>query len=196
MTYDVIKMAANGPVKKLKDGTAFSDMDVIRKNWQPVACMLCGACCCSSVIPIAYDDVSKFYERLGLSISSSEFDAKFLQDTGENAINSAIETEKYAGRCMFLSKREEHFECSVWERRADVCSGFFCWEMVNFEKWLNGEDQDIFDSSASFEVNFAVLVEKLLTESSLSVFPDDMLGWTRLRNGGASPSHYEKELKK
>lgn len=187
MTYDAIKMAGCGPITKVRTDSALSDLDVIRENWKPIACMLCGACCCSSVIPITSADVFGFYERLNLSISSSLFAEKFLQNTGENVLNGTIETAKYGGRCMFLSKQEGHFECSAWDKRPKVCSDFFCWDMVNFEKWLNGEEQDVFDGSATFETNFNVLVEKLLNESSLSVFEDDMLGWIRLRNGGVNP---------
>lgn len=156
-------------------------------------CMTCGACCFSPVIPIDGKDFDTFYERLGFGMSRDEFASMFLQE--DNRVESDghhIETERYGGRCIFLGKREI-YGCAVWNMRPEVCVGFFCWELTCFLKWLDGGDQDMFDGGVeNMDNNIGLLLEKLILDPPLSVFPEDAANYARVAGMDISLSFYER----
>lgn len=156
-------------------------------------CMTCGACCFSQVIPIDEDDFNGFYERLGLGLSRAEFASMFLQENGvADSGKRHIETARYGGRCMFLGKRGT-YGCAVWGLRPAVCEEFHCWELTCFMKWLGGGDQDMFHGGAeNMESNLAILLEKLVLDSPLSVFPEDAANYARVAVVEFSPGFYER----
>jgi len=156
-------------------------------------CMTCGACCFSPVIPIDDADFNTFYERLQFGLSCDEFAAMFLQeDNRAESDGHYIETERYGGRCMFLGKRET-YGCAVWANRPEVCVGFFCWELTCFLKWLDGGDQDMFAGGVeNMDDNIGVLLEKLILDPPLSVFPEDAANYARVAGVDISLGFYER----
>lgn len=176
--------------ERFREAPDQTEEDILRKNWRSILCMSCAVCCCSDVIPITQGDFDGFYERLDLKMERREFAKLFLQDPDTNAVNYSIKTEEYGGRCMFLG-REDRFECKVWDDRPKVCAEFFCWEMTNFEKWVNGEEQDVFDADALWEENFGKMLTQVVTASPLSFFPSSMAAYMKLRDNGQKPSFYE-----
>lgn len=178
-------------VEKFRNGRAEAGVpDIIRENWRSIACMTCGACCCSSVVPISEEDFEAFYGRLETAMDREAFARKFLADPDTAAPIYTIETPRHGGKCMFLGKRA-HFECAAWEARPDVCRGFFCWEMTNFEKWMNGEEQESFALEADWMENFTALLEKLMADSPLTFFPVEMGRYLRILASDNLPSAFE-----
>ncbi|MGK7346693.1 MAG: YkgJ family cysteine cluster protein [Candidatus Nitrospinota bacterium M3_3B_026] len=190
MTEKLSGKLAGGLIGKFRENAAQTEDEILRKNWRSIACMTCGACCCSDVIPIMWDDFERFHKRLGEAIGEREFAALFLKDPDTAAPAHSIEVSRYGGRCMFLSKGA-FFECAVWEKRPRVCAGFYCLEMTNFEKWEKGEEQDSFDKSAEWGESFASLLYKVVAESPLSFFASDMARYLRLSGREDAPSFYE-----
>ncbi len=137
-------------IDSFRKNSSEEKLNIVKREWRSLVCMNCGACCCSSVIPVKSDDASRFYERGAFTVTENEFFDLFTQE-GNNGVDRGdtltIETEKYGGKCMFLSRESGSFSCAVWDVRANVCREYYCWEMTNFEKWLKGEDCDIFDPS-------------------------------------------------
>lgn len=156
-------------------------------------CMTCGACCFSPVIPIDDSDFNAFYERIQFGLSRDEFASMFLQE--DNRVESDghhIETERYGGRCMFLGKRET-YGCAVWSSRPAVCLEFFCWELTCFLKWLDGGDQDMFQGGVeNMDDNIGILLEKLILDPPLSVFPEDAANYARVAGVDISLGFYER----
>lgn len=188
MTEKLSGKLAGGLIERFRENASQTEDEILRENWRSIACMTCGACCCSDVIPIMWDDFERFHGRLGLRMGEREFAALFLKDPAAAPAHS-IEISRHGGRCMFLS-RGESFECDVWENRPDVCAEFFCLEMTNFEKWERGEDQDSFDKGGKWEENFAKLLERIIVESPLSFFTSDMARYLRLAAKKDVPSFY------
>jgi len=180
-------------IETLRESADQTAAQIVKKRWKSAACMSCGACCCSSVIPIAGADLAAFHARLETRHSLPEFTKMFVADPETNAPAFAIETGRYGGRCMFLGRRR-YFFCDAWEKRPEVCRDFFCWEMTCFEKWLDGQAQDMFKPGAPWVENFSALLTKITTESPLSVFPDDMVRYLRLLALDDSPSWSETHI--
>lgn len=177
-------------VEKFRSSSGQRRDEIIRGNWRSIACMTCGACCCSSVVPIAETDFDAFYGRLGIGMDKAAFAREFLADPDTAAPTCTIETYRHGGKCMFLGKRA-HFECVVWEARPEVCRDYFCWEMTNFEKWENGEEQESFAPDADWMDNFTALLEKLMTDSPLTFFPAEMGRYLRIQASNNLPSAFE-----
>lgn len=156
-------------------------------------CMTCGACCFSPVIPIDDSDFNEFYERLGFGLSRGEFASMFLQENNiTDSEDRHIETARYGGRCMFLGKNGT-YGCAVWGSRPAVCVEFHCWELTCFMKWLDNGDQDMFHGGVeNMETNLAVLLEKLILEPPLSVFPEDAANYAKVAMVEFSPGFYER----
>ncbi len=165
--------------------------EIARANWRSITCLNCGSCCCSDVIPISKDDFDGFHKRLDIDIDRKDFAKKFLQNPDTGAAEYAIEAKRYGGKCMFLDKDENSFSCGRWDVRPNVCREFFCYEMANFEKYMDNEEQDLFNPTALWKDNFALLIIKVINESPLSAFPDEMIGWLKLRACGPSSGYYK-----
>ncbi|MBI4665740.1 MAG: YkgJ family cysteine cluster protein [Nitrospinae bacterium] len=181
-------------MEKLAGEPGQPEEETARTRWKSMVCMTCGACCFSPVIPISETDFDGFYGRLALPVAKKDFAEKFLQDPGSIGPTHYIETEKTGGRCMFLS-RKGYFDCVAWNLRPGVCAEYFCWEMVNFEKWMNGEPQDIFSADASFEDNMALLLKLVSQDSPLSVFPQEMARYIAISSKEKAPSYFESHPK-
>ena len=186
---DILTHIPAALIERFRAASSQTAEEIIRANWRTVACMSCGACCCSSVVPIAEPDFNAFYGRLNPAMSREEFARCFLADPDTNGVNYTLATAPFGGRCMFLSK-STFFRCDVWEARLDVCREFFCWEMTNFAKWTGGEPQDTFSDDCSWMENFNLLLIKIKTESPLSFFADDMRRYLALLACDDAPSHY------
>ncbi|MDH5637775.1 MAG: YkgJ family cysteine cluster protein [Nitrospinota bacterium] len=169
-------------IERFRESPAQQPSEILKKEWRSIACMSCGACCCSSVIPILRMDFDAFHGRLGLKKENEEFAALFLQNPNPVGPSCHIETDKYGGRCMFLEKKSM-FRCVEWEARPDVCREFFCWDMTNFEKYMNGEEQDDFSPDNSWEENFDKLLLKTKMESPLTFFEKEMRTYLGLLKG-------------
>lgn len=154
-----------------------SDDDMVRAWWRSIVCMTCGGCCHSSLIPITGDDLHRFADRLGRDRSS--FERAFLQDPATSAPTFTIETARYGGRCMFLTKRDRLFACSCWDDRADVCADFFCWPMTLFARFEQGEEQEMFDPAQGWEENFLALFDKVVEEMGGALFADDLFNYIK-----------------
>jgi hypothetical protein len=93
---------------------------------------------------------------------------------------------------MFLGKSGS-YGCAVWNERPDVCREFYCWELTCFMKWIEGGDQDMFRGGKDdVESNIAILLMKLVTESPLSVFPEDAARYAKVAAMELAPSFYER----
>jgi len=177
-------------MEKFRSSEEQTEEEILKNNWRSIVCQSCGICCCSDVIPIGRADFEAFHRRLGVGVDLDTFAGMFLSDPVTEAVNHTIETARYGGRCMFLGKGA-HFECVVWGVKPDVCSGYYCWEMTNFEKWLNGDEQDSFEGSEEdFMANFERLRRKVKEESPLSFFPENMANYLRLAQSEDSPAFY------
>jgi Fe-S-cluster containining protein len=181
-------------IERFRESPAQTAPDILKKNWRSIACMSCGACCCSSVVPISRVDFDAFHGRLKLKKSRGEFAVMFLQNPDAVGPSLHIETEKYGGRCMFLEKRE-FFRCVVWDERPDICREFFCGDMTNFDKYVNGEEQEDFPAGKSWEDNFDRLLLKTKMESPLSFFEDEMRIYLGLLRGSDYPCWFEGRRK-
>ncbi|MDH4183618.1 MAG: YkgJ family cysteine cluster protein [Nitrospinota bacterium] len=177
-------------IEKFRESPAQEPLEILKKNWKSIACMSCGACCCSSVVPILRMDFDAFHQRLGLNKSLEDFAKMFLQIPHTVGPSCHIETEKYGNRCMFLEKRE-FFRCGVWDLKPDVCTEFFCWDMTIFEQYMNAEDQDVFPPDDSWEKNFNKLLMRTKMESPLSFFEDEMRTYLGLLKGDNYKSWFE-----
>lgn len=197
MADNVIDQIPDELISQFRESENQPVLETIKKNWRSLVCMTCGACCCSSVVPVTEKDFNDFYSRLDLEQSKEEFAEALLANPHTKSVNYSLETVRYGGRCMFLA-RKNYFECVVWEERMEVCSQFFCWEITNFEKWLNGEKQETFTldgggaSDEEWLQSFGLLLAKLQEEPALSFFKDDMLNYARLRAQHDIPSYFEK----
>jgi len=187
---DIIGQIPESLAERFLDHGRQDRTSAIKGNWKSIACMMCGACCCSSVVPISTRDLESFHRRLGFAMSLESFRSMFVADPETLGVNHTIETKRYGGRCMFLGKKE-YFCCDVWDNRAEVCRHFLCWEAANFEKWMNGQPQDSFDNESSWTQNFSRLLTLLTTESPLGFFPESMACYMRLADTGNSPSWFE-----
>jgi len=177
-------------VERFRKSPEQAPLDILRENWRSIACMSCGACCCSSVIPILKMDFDAFYQRLGLTRQRDEFAKIFLQDRNPEGFSCYIETEKYGGKCIFLEKKE-FFRCVAWDERPEVCSEYFCLDIVNFEKYLAGEEQDRFSGEKSWEENFDDLLLKTKTESPLAFFVKEMSMYVGMLKSKDTPAWFD-----
>jgi len=201
MTSSILEQIPKKLFDSFRKSGAQTDLDVARKNWRSMACMICGACCCSSVVPVSEREFSAFYRRLGLKQDKSGFAEIFLTDSETKAPHYTIETGRYGGRCLFLRKND-HFECSVWSERLKVCREFLCFEMINFSKWLRGLNQAFFEpvkgniSDEDWLKNFTLLINKVREAPGLSVFNDDSVSHARLLNSAEKPSYFDRHPEK
>jgi len=197
MTSSILKQIPEKLFDRFRESEGQSHLDLAKKNWRSMACMVCGACCCSSVVPVTGKDFDSFHRRLNLNQDKGGFAETFLADSKTKAPHYTIETARYGGRCLFLRK-DGHFECSVWNERLDVCIEFLCFEMINFSKWLRGLNQAFFEpvdgnkSDDDWLRNFALLIEKVREAPGLSVFNDDMTSYVRLLNSLEQPSYFDQ----
>lgn len=187
---DILTHIPAALIERFRASPAQTAEEISRANWRSVACMSCGACCCS-VVPVGEADFNAFYARLNPAMSRQEFARRFLADPETLGVNHTLATAPYGGRCMFLSKAA-YFRCDVWDGRLEVCREFFCWEMTNFAKWLAGETQGTFSNDRSWMENFDLLLTKVKTESPLSFFADDMRRYLTLLAREDAPSHYQR----
>ena len=192
MTIKIDKLVKPSPalIELFRESPGQGTDEILKKNWRSIACMSCGACCCSSVVPILKMDFDAFFARLKLKTGRDEFARLFLQNPDGVGPSLHIETEKYGGRCMFLEKKE-CFRCVRWEERPDVCREFFCWDMVNFEKYTEGEDVDDFPQAKAWEDNFDRLLMKTKMESPLAFFEDEMRIYLGLLMGDDYPCWFD-----
>ena len=176
-------------IEKFREYEGQPEDEILKKNWRSITCMACAVCCCSSVIPIAWEDFEAFYGRLVSPEDLPEFAAMFLQNPDPEAANHAIETYRHGGRCMFLSKGV-WLQCDTWDTRPDVCRDFFCWEMTCFDKWMNGDEQDMFGEDGDWMTNYQILQDKIDHQTPQNLFPGDLAGYIRLKTGGEAPARY------
>ncbi|VAX16737.1 hypothetical protein MNBD_NITROSPINAE04-1854 [hydrothermal vent metagenome] len=197
MTSSILELIPKKLFDRFRESEDQTDLDLAKKNWRSMACMVCGACCCSSVVPVTGKDFDSFYQRLNLKQDKCGFAGIFLADSETKAPHYTIETGRYGGRCLFLGKNG-HFECSVWNERLNVCTEFLCFEMINFSKWLRGLSQAFFEpvkgniSDEEWLRNFTLLINKVREAPGLSVFNDDAVSYARLLNSAELPSYFDQ----
>ncbi len=169
---------------------------ITKRAWRSVACMACGICCHSSLVPISTEEVLALHNRVGSDITFDTFIKDFTQEGDKTIDNLTIETGRHGGCCMFLEKLPGHFSCTIWEKRPEVCRGFFCWPMVNFDKYMKGEEQDMFDGSADFASNFDSLLSNIRDEAFGSLFGNDAQNYMNSRNNSPRHSAFESSKKR
>lgn len=179
----------------LRENESEQSHKITERAWRSVACMACGICCHSSLVPISVEEVRALHSQCAGDVSFDTFIKNFTQEGNETLDNLTIETGRHGGCCLFLEKLPGHFSCTVWDDRPDVCRDFFCWPMVNFDKYMKGGEQDMFDAPAGFINNFDILLGNIRDEAFGSLFGNDAQNYMNSRKNSPRQSAFESSQK-